>query len=430
MASQYVLSTEVARKLLFGSEQSIANVLMIPQHALLQKQHKILEKNKPAVMIFLTTSWFPLILLSCLSSMSFRVAAAAKDPSKSLRLAAAGEDPSLLMVGNSLIDMNDLEGMVKAMLEEDIRLGYNDVYALRYRRGSAQWHEYAESKELRSTISERSWTWVILQEQSQISGFHETQYNDEFVNSMHAIGILNDWIRTSGAETILLMTWGRKTYDKWNKGLYSNFTFMQDNVAEGYYRYSKNVSTPDRPVKIAPAGLAYKKIHDSMLRKGKNPLKHGTDFSALYFGEDDDHEGHPSTAGSYLTACVIYATLTGNDVTRLRWMPDDVDKDLARRLQSVAASTVASFVQPTAAHYVPKEANDRTSKLWKMRMFIVMVAVATFIVWGGLSKLKRKKLKADDSSTNVDKAQGFELASLQGDDKEILDYNFARPGSS
>ena len=290
------------------------------------------------------------------------------------------------MVGNSYIDKNGLEDMVKVMLEEEMRLGFKDVYAVRFKQGAAQFHEYAENSQLKSMIAEGGWTWVVLQEQSEIPGFYDTKFSEEFDNSLNGVTTLNHWIRDSGANTILLMTWGRHTYDKYNKDLYTDFTTMQGRISEGYYRYANKVSTPDRLVKIAPAGLAYKAIYDSLVHQGLDPTQPDNDFSALY-QPADDHLGYPTVAGSYLTACVIYGTLTGNDVRRLQWIPKTgIDASLAERLRSVAAKTVADFTfRPTPQEknphqeknpYQPLSSSSTKTSNWSQSPFFLLFVLA------------------------------------------------------
>ena len=112
------------------------------------------------------------------------------------------------MVGNSFTNAHHLQEMVKAMLEQDAAYG-GDIYALRFRKPSSRWTEDVQDPNLHSTIAERTWTWVILQEQSQVPGFAGTQYQRDFDLSFNATIKLNDWIdKEAHSETILLMTWG------------------------------------------------------------------------------------------------------------------------------------------------------------------------------------------------------------------------------
>jgi hypothetical protein len=296
------------------------------------------------------------------------------------------KDTSLLMVGNSFTDANDLEVMVQTLLEEDAFLGTKDVYAMRFKKDSSRFAEHANSSELKSMIAERPWTWVVLQEQSEIPGFWETFWDPTLTLSIKSAIMLNDWIRADNAETVLLMTWGRLGSDSYYPDIFPDFETMQSRVAEGYYRIQKAISTATRPVKIAPAGLAFKKIHDSYRSTGEDSATNGTDFFNLYA------DGvHPSVEGSYLVACVLYATLTGHDVTRLQWAPNGFDGTLRDKLQSVAASTVDDFnrknsfngrapskesSEGTKRPYTPEEDPSPSMQSWIILPLVLVVSAS------------------------------------------------------
>lgn len=100
------------------------------------------------------------------------------------------------------------------------------------------------------------------------------------------------------------------------------------------------MSTPERPVRIAPAGLAFEHIFKSI---PGNASADGTDFTRLY--EEDGT--HPSLEGSYLVACVVYATMTGHDPRSLatRGGPPEIALTRRQTLQQVAYETVQTFNQ-------------------------------------------------------------------------------------
>lgn len=182
---------------------------------------------------------------------------------------------SLLMIGNSFTEYNNLEEMVQAMLQEDMsrhgngnsRLDHDSIYAMRFRKPASRLAEDIYDPILQSTIAERAWTWVVLQEQSQIPGFYTDPNSDLFPLSMNATIIMNNWIAAAQAETVLLMTWGRRTLDSMNPEHYPNFPTMQSYLQTGYEMYQTAISTPQRPVRIAPAGLAFELIYNSILEE-------------------------------------------------------------------------------------------------------------------------------------------------------------------
>ena len=115
---------------------------------------------------------------------------------------------------------------------------------------------------------------------------------------------------------------------------------MQTKLTAGYEKLQNAMSTLERPVRIAPAGLAFEHIFKSI---PGNASEDGTDFSRLY--EEDGT--HPSLEGSYLVACVVYATMTGHDPRSLATRVGPPEIALARRqtLQQVAYETVQTFNQ-------------------------------------------------------------------------------------
>ncbi len=149
------------------------------------------------------------------------------------------------------------------------------------------------------------WDAVVLQDQSQIPGFPTSQ--SSWQRSLEGATTLNGMIEDLGADTVLLMTWGRRDGDSTNPTLYPNFTVMQARLEAGYRMYAENLSTERRPVYIAPVGLAFKEVHDRIAEQGQDPTTPGTVFYNLYTSDGS----HPSLSGSYLASCVLFATLTG-----------------------------------------------------------------------------------------------------------------------
>ena len=133
-------------------------------------------------------------------------------------------------------------------------------------------------------MSER-WDYVVLQEQSLLGGTMvdgkpkvarpATKFNET----------IRDWvkrIRDQNATPILLMTWARR----------DNPGDMQKDLADAYSSIGQELG-----VRVAPAGLAWQEAR-WRLRTVELHFRDGA---------------HPSEIGSYLTAAVLYATLTGHD---------------------------------------------------------------------------------------------------------------------
>ena len=196
------------------------------------------------------------------------------------------------------------------------------------------------------------WDWVLLQDQSQIPGFPAD--NSDYLASVAALGGLDALVAGKNGQSVLLMTWGRLHGDANNPDRYPDYPTMQDLLATGYSQYAASITTTSRTAWIAPAGLAWRHIYDAQVAAGADPLAPGNLFYSLYF----DDGSHPSALGTYLTACVIYATITGQDPTGLP-APDTVPAAVVPELQDACAATV--FHETPDIAYPWQEAQDTGS---------------------------------------------------------------------
>lgn len=185
---------------------------------------------------------------------------------------------------------------------------------------------------------------VILQEQSQTPGFYVV--NDPlWLNSLAGASELNSKIESIDANTWFLMTWGRRLGDSSNSFLYPDFLSMQDCLKEGYLAYQTQLSTPERPVYVAPAGLAWKAVYDTLVKSGAEPLEAESLFTKLYTGDNS----HPSAYGSYLTGLVLYASITGRSVHATEFIPTAIAAEDALLLKNAASSIVFSLPPSTVS---------------------------------------------------------------------------------
>ena len=82
----------------------------------------------------------------------------------------------------------------------------------------------------KSTTNYQKYDTVILQDQSQVSGFHIfSNFQQDRINPVIAIDSL---IQENGANTMLYMTWGRRNGDTMN-GFYPDFKTMNRLLMEG-----------------------------------------------------------------------------------------------------------------------------------------------------------------------------------------------------
>lgn len=242
--------------------------------------------------------------------------------------------PELALVGNSYTQANRLDGVLAELLSSG---GYTPVVTALAIPG----YTFAGHVTEAETEGSRhhgvlighspSWSWLVLQEQSQIPGFPAS--NSERMESATAARTLDGYARAAEAQTLFLMTWGRRDGDSANPDLYPDFLTMQSLLAEGYLSFVADTSTDERPTFVAPAGYAFRAVYEADLAAGRDPRAAGSDFAALY----QEDGSHPSPEGTYLVACVLYAVLTGESPVGLSY---DAGLDDAPRLAEVAAEVV------------------------------------------------------------------------------------------
>jgi hypothetical protein len=123
-------------------------------------------------------------------------------------------------------------------------------------------------------------------------------------------------IRAHGAEPVLYLTWARR--DGLADNGFADFGTMQTTITDGYLRIANELD-----LRVAPVGEAWRLV------RGEVP------DAPLFAGDGS----HPAPAGTYLTACVLYATLFHASPEGLA-VAAGVDRTFGARLQALAAAIV------------------------------------------------------------------------------------------
>ena len=253
------------------------------------------------------------------------------------------QDARILMLGNSYTAQNGLHQLLDEALTEAAP-AWSDVYteaiapggytlADHAARADGSHGDTAQREALVTGADAGSWQFVFLQDQSQVPGFPQTE--PMWQASRDGAMTLDGLIADGGAETMFLLTWGRRDGDGTNPTLYPDFTTMQGRLLDGYLAYVEAVSTDDRPAWVAPAGLAFAEIHDDLVAAGEDPAAADSAFYTLYSGDGS----HPSHAGSYLAALAATVALTGHTVVGISG-PDGLDAGTVTLLQNAAWDAV------------------------------------------------------------------------------------------
>jgi hypothetical protein len=249
------------------------------------------------------------------------------------------QDVRALMIGNSYTQANDLHLGFEAALEAGVP-PWDDALVKALTQGGATLADHAAQadgtqgdtawrQELVTGEDAGTWAWVILQDQSQVPGFPQSQA--EWQASRDGAVVLDGLIEAGGAETVFLLTWGRRDGDEANPDRFPDFLTMQARLLEGYQAYADACAADGTRPWILPAGLAFQRVYQDLVAQGVTPEEEGNAFYQLYQADGS----HPSAAGSYLTALTAVAALTGRDGASMS-PPEGVDATLAATLQAAA----------------------------------------------------------------------------------------------
>ena len=255
----------------------------------------------------------------------------------------------LLFVGNSYTYYNDLDQLV-ASFATSIP-GAPLVTASRVAAGGYRLPQHAADAATDATPLAAflgtgpypSWTYVVLQDQSQIPGFPETQ--QERIDSVAAAVELARRATEHRATTLLFQTWGRRNGDSNNPDRFPDFVTMNSRLAEGYAQMEQAIRDAGYPVRRVPVGAAFATIREEELAAGRDPLDSASLFFRLYASDGS----HPSLEGSYLAAATFVCTLRDTVAPPFAFSPAALDAADAARLQTAgcaAARSLASGPNP------------------------------------------------------------------------------------
>ncbi len=260
-------------------------------------------------------------------------------------LEASSVSLEILMMGNSYTSANSLDSIVDGVMSA----ASNSANVTSLSGGGMRLSQHSSNvgtagHQWNTTLNNGVWDWVVLQDQSQIPGFPRA--HQEWISSKNGAVQLAQTIDAKGADSVLMMTWGRRDGDSVNTQRFPDFSTMQDELEAGYLDYRDNMSSHG-DVWVAPVGLAFEHIHDQIIANGGTPTNSGNTFYDLYSSDGS----HPSISGSYLAGLVIYATITGDDPVGLSHSTS-LSNSVVLELQQAAAATVfnetAHLVVPLA----------------------------------------------------------------------------------
>jgi len=235
-------------------------------------------------------------------------------------IVANAQVKNILFLGNSYTNVNELPALVKELAASANHSAVVDWHTPGgWKLGLApDAHRY--SLVSLGKINSTNWDYVVLQEQSQIPTipfFRDSTMYPAAREIRDAI-LAND----TCTQVLFYMTWGRRFGGQQCAGgqcspAFTDFSHMQDSLETAYMRIANELNEP-----VSPVGIAWKQVIEDT-----NIVLHTGDNS------------HPNAAGSYLAACVFYASIWHESPEGLSFH-FTLDSALATYMQQVAANVV------------------------------------------------------------------------------------------
>ncbi|MGB0881941.1 MAG: DUF4886 domain-containing protein [Vicingaceae bacterium] len=232
-------------------------------------------------------------------------------------LTAFGQHKKVLFIGNSYTYGNDLPTMLKTLAES-----FNDsIVKDQSTAGGASLNAHTTNTTTTAKLNQGDWDFVIIQAQSQEPSFPPAQVASQTYPYAQTL-VTRARNNNPCVEPVFFMTWGRENGDAFNCANYPpicTYNGMQQRLRESYLEMAN-----DNSCTVAPVGVAWKTVRDS--------------FPAIQLYTAD--ESHPNIYGSYLAACVFYATLFQKSPIGSTYIPNQISATDALNLQTIAANTV------------------------------------------------------------------------------------------
>ncbi len=214
----------------------------------------------------------------------------------------------VLFLGNSYTDVNDLPHVFAELAAS----GGQHVGTGKLAPGGVGLADHVKMPDSQAALASTRWNVVVLQEQSQVPSVPSirAQQMDPAARTLVAS------VRAGGARPLFLETWGHR--DGWPDYAMPDFDTMQTRIEQGYLEIAHELD-----VAVAPAGEAWRSAR----------------LHAPQVDLWQPDGSHPTVAGTYLAACVLYASIFGRSPVGLSFTAD-LPAATAQALQTAAAHTV------------------------------------------------------------------------------------------
>lgn len=181
--------------------------------------------------------------------------------------------------------------------------------------GGARLLHHASNKNVLRKLKQQSWDFVVLQENSRLPGLPTKQLSTDVFPYARQL-VAESKKANPDTNLIFFMTMAHRNGDPRNKHVSSSLRTYEGTQRRVNRTYLKMAQ--DNRALVAPVGEAWK-----IVRKERPDI-------ALYADNV-----HPNPTGTYLAACVFYATLFRNPCTGAA-VPRQVSQPIAEFLQKTA----------------------------------------------------------------------------------------------
>ena len=217
----------------------------------------------------------------------------------------------VLIVGNALVSQNSMIELLRDLAEGDP--GAPPVFAVHYAKRGSTLVEAANDERLQKLLTDERWNHVVIQEHTQVVSRPSERQKQKTGPSATYFDAM---ARRAGARTALFVQGAYQDGD--DKLDDDTYPEMQARVIDGYAALNTGLRAAYVPVAVA--------WRIAMREQPKIDLYHRDGI-------------RPSRAGSYLIACVLYATLTRRDPTDSSFTAG-LGRPRARILQDIARRAI------------------------------------------------------------------------------------------
>jgi hypothetical protein len=214
----------------------------------------------------------------------------------------------VLFIGNSYTYVNDLPTTFASLAWAGSHHVDTGVLAT----GGATLEDHIASPDTLPTIQSQKWTIVVLQDQSENPSVDYDRENEMYPAATYLASI----VHSDGAKTMFFLTPARE--NGWPAANLPTYAAMQSAIDTGYLTIAQRLDA-----EIAPVGDAWARIV-------------GDKTNIMLWQSDGSH---PTIAGTYLDACVFYASVFLRSPLGLSYT-DGLSSRTASILQSAAWTVV------------------------------------------------------------------------------------------